>query len=190
MIGALRFISSNESKILEYRELLKPVMFTPLQIAVRETFADEPRVVVRQKLLQAYELKRAPLFVDHTGLYINALGGMPGSFSQLFWERLGPEGILSLMACKNDRRALARTTIGYCDGRLIHIFEGELKGTISMEPRGCAGSWVCLFTPEGFDLTIGEMTLEQKNSISQRRLAADKFKAHLLNPGGGISIER
>lgn len=190
MSGALRFISSNERKILEYREILKPLQFTSLQIAVREIFADDPRVVVRQKLLQAYELKRAPLFVDHTGLYINALDGMPGPFSQLFWDRLGPDGILKLMACRDDRRALARTTLGYCDGRLIHIFEGELKGTIAMEPRGCAGSWVCLFIPEGFDITMGEMTLEQKNGISHRRLAADRFKAHLLVPRGGILIER
>lgn len=187
MNSTLRFISSNETKILEYRELLKPVMFTPLQIAVKEIFADDPQIMVRQKLLHAYELKRAPLFVEHTGLYINALGGMPGPFSKLFWDRLGPEGIMSLMACKEDRGAFARTTIGYCDGRLIHIFEGEVKGTISLEPGGCTGSWVCLFIPEGFDITMGEMTLEQKNSISHRRLAAEKFKAHLLKtPGGNV----
>lgn len=180
----LRFISSNENKISEYRELLQPVEFTSLQLTIRETFSDDPRDVVREKLLKAYEMKRAPLFVDHTGLFIEELGGMPGPFTQLFWKQLQAEGILNLLTCKDNRRALARTTIGYCDGRRIYFFEGEISGSVACEPAGSPSTWMCLFIPEGFDITMAEMTPEQKNSVSQRRRAAEEFKKFLQNPGG------
>lgn len=180
----LRFISSNENKISEYRELLQPVAFTPLPLTIRETFSDNPLDVVREKLLKAYELKRAPLFVDHTGLFIEELGGMPGPFTQLFWKRLQAEGILNLLACKENRRALARTTIGYCDGRRVHFFEGEIKGSVTCEPAGSNSTWMCVFIPEGFDMTMAKMTAEQKNSVSHRRRAADNFKKFLQNSGG------
>ncbi|GBF35545.1 nucleoside 5-triphosphatase RdgB [Desulfocucumis palustris] len=185
-MGILRFVSSSELKITEYRELLQPVEFAPLQLIIRETFSDDPRDVVREKVLKAYETKRAPLFVDHTGLFIDELGGIPGPFTQLFWKRMNVDGLLSLIHCKDSRGALVRTTIGYCDGRQIHYFEGEVRGTIAREPAGCVSTWMCLFIPDGFDITMAEMTREQKNAFSHRRLAADKFKQYLTNPAGGV----
>jgi XTP/dITP diphosphohydrolase len=164
--------------------MLQPFEFIPLQLTIRETFSDDPRDVVREKLLKAYEMKRAPLFVDHTGLFIEELGDMPGPFTHLFWSRMQAQGILGLLACKDHRRALAKTTIGYCDGRRIYFFEGEMWGDIARKPAGNTSTWTCLFIPEGFDITVAEMTPEQKNSISHRRRAAEQFKDFLQNPGG------
>ena len=110
----LRFISASIDKIQEYTELLKPLVFTPLQLTLQEFFGDEIREVVRQKVLRAYKMKRAPLFVEHTGIFIDAVGGMPGPFTSLFWQHMQAQGLLRLVQCERDRRATLKLS-------LIHI---------------------------------------------------------------------
>lgn len=181
MLRPLRFISSNERKINEYRELLDPIDFIPLQVSVPEPQGENPAEVVRAKLLQAFALKRTPLFVDHTSIYIDAWNNLPGALTGIFWHRLGPEGFLRLLNCVLDRRVVARTIIGYCDGKRIYTFEGELTGVLATEARGKTESWNCIFIPDGEQRTLGELTREEKNKISMRRHAAEKFKAFLLS---------
>jgi len=76
-----------------------------------------------------------------------------------------------------NREAIAKTAFGYCDGTKIIIATGELKGTIAEHPRGEQGfGWDPIFIPQGHKLTFAEMSLEQKNEISMRRLALENLK--------------
>ena len=80
----------------------------------------------------------------------------------------------SLFGRSNDR-VIAKTVIGYIDGKRCHVFEGEIAGTISSEPRGPRGfQWDCVFIPDGYQETFAELG-DKKNDISMRRLALDKF---------------
>ncbi|WP_432761591.1 non-canonical purine NTP pyrophosphatase [Rhizobium calliandrae] len=68
-----------------------------------------------------------------------------------------------------DTGVVARTRIGYCDGRRVHQFEGEIARNIAPEPRGDrAFQWDCVFIPEGHGQTFAEMG-ERKSEISMRR---------------------
>jgi non-canonical purine NTP pyrophosphatase (RdgB/HAM1 family) len=61
----------------------------------------------------------------------------------------------------------------------MHFFEGKVKGTV-VSPRGANGfGWDVIFVPEGYDKTFGEMSFEEKNRISHRRLVVDKLSAFL-----------
>jgi XTP/dITP diphosphohydrolase len=75
---------------------------------------------------------------------------------------------------------LAKTRIGYCDGRRIHQFEGEISGRLSPQPQGNRDfQWDCVFVPDGSSQTFAEMGEDAKNAISMRRKALDVFAEYL-----------
>ena len=55
------------------------------------------------------------------------------------------------------------------------MFEGEVKGTITLAPRGKDGfGYDPVFLPDGYDKTFAELTGEEKNKISHRANAFAK----------------
>ena len=83
------------------------------------------------------------------------------------------------MAGLGDDKVTAKTVLGYCDGREIHLFEGAIEGTVPRMPAGPEDfQWDCVFIPDGSTMTFAEMGTD-KDNISMRRKALDKFAAHL-----------
>jgi XTP/dITP diphosphohydrolase len=175
----LRFLSSNPNKIAEATAILSPAGFELISVEKKldEIQSADVEFLVRDKCIRAFRLIGRPVFVEHTGLFIEALNGFPGGLTQVFWDTLGADRVASLFGTQ-DGRAVARTRIGYCDGRCVHQFEGEVSGTLASEPRGDPSQWDCVFIPEGSDQTFAEMG-ERKNEISMRRAALDRFAAFL-----------
>jgi XTP/dITP diphosphohydrolase len=176
----LRFLSSNPNKIAEAKAILSPAGFELIAVQKKldEIQSDDVELLVRDKCIKAFRLIGRPVFVEHTGLFIEALNDFPGGLTQIFWDRLGAERVAKLFAREDDGRAVARTRIGYCEGRCVHQFEGEVRGRLASEPRGDPSQWDCVFIPEGSDQTFAEMG-ERKNEISMRRKALDRFAAFL-----------
>ena len=78
-----------------------------------------------------------------------------------------------------DHQAEAKAVIGYFDQTNIRFFEGVISGQIVL-PRGETNfGWDIIFQPDRFDKTFAEMTIEEKNKISHRRLAFEKLKEYL-----------
>jgi XTP/dITP diphosphohydrolase len=176
----LRFLSGNPHKIAEAKAILSPAGFELISVAKKldEIQSADVELLVRDKCIKAFRLIGRPVFVEHTGLYIEALNGFPGGLTQIFWDTLGAERVSRLFGREDDGRAVARTRIGYCDGRCIHQFEGEVSGRLAPEPRGDPSQWDCVFIPEGSDQTFAEMG-EHKNEVSMRRKALDQFAVFL-----------
>jgi len=86
-----------------------------------------------------------------------------------------------------DQSVEAKTTIGYSNRKSeISFFESTIKGKL-VAPRGETGwGWDPVFQPDGYDKTFGEMTMEQKNELSMRRIALEKLKEYLKNKKFGI----
>jgi XTP/dITP diphosphohydrolase len=175
----LRFLSGNRNKIAEAKAILSPAGFEliPVEKKLDEIQSGDVELLVRDKCIKAFRLIGRPVFVEHTGLYIEALNGFPGGLTRVFWDTLGAERVAKLFG-REDGRAVARTRIGYCDGRCVHQFEGEVSGTLARAPRGDRSQWDCVFIPEGSDQTFAEMG-KRKNEISMRRKALDRFVAFL-----------
>lgn len=72
--------------------------------------------------------------------------------------------------------AQVKTIIGYVsESGDMHFFEGAVKGVI-VAPRGEQGfGWDKIFQPSGHDFTFAEMTGEQKNTVSMRKIALEKL---------------
>jgi non-canonical purine NTP pyrophosphatase (RdgB/HAM1 family) len=66
---------------------------------------------------------------------------------------------------------------GYHDGTACHVFAGTVVGSIPETPRGTQGfGWDAIFQPHGSARTFAEMTAEEKDRFSMRRLALEQFQ--------------
>jgi XTP/dITP diphosphohydrolase len=177
----VRFLSGNRHKIDEAAAILKVVgvEVVPLEIKLAELQTPDTELIVTDKAAKAFHKIGHPLFVEQTGLFIDRLNGFPGGLTQVFWDALEADRVAQLFGAGVDTGVTARTIIGYCDGRKIVHFQGEIRGRIAPKPTGNrAFQWDCVFIPDGETETFAEMG-DRKNSISMRRKALDKLAQHL-----------
>lgn len=184
----IRFLSANQHKLAEVRTILDPVGVEVIPISYRlEEIQTENEVeLVRDKLTKAFAIIGRPLFVEHTGLYLDGLNGLPAGLTRIFWNRLDAERFIALVQGLDSQCASAKTVLGYCDGRKMYQFSGEVRGKIVSQPAGSREFlWDCIFVPDGYTQTFAEMG-ELKNEISMRRLALDRFATFLQSARGGL----
>ncbi len=176
----LFFVSKNRFKHDEARHILAPLGITVEadHTEIQELQTVDTEALVRDKAVRAFEKIGRPLFVEHTGLYLDMLGGFPGGLTQIFWDTLKKERFASLFA-SDKCKVTAKTTIGFVDGSRVHLLEGEIVGRIVSPPRIDHGfQWDCVFVPEGETHSFSEMG-ERKNEISMRRKALAALRSHL-----------
>jgi XTP/dITP diphosphohydrolase len=177
----IRFVSNNEDKITEAKKILgDEISVVESRRKIEELQTTDPSRLVRDKLLKAYRQIGRPLFVEHTGLHLDHLNGLPGGLTQIFWDALQADRFAELFGkLASNHNATARTSIAYCDGRKVFEFEGAIVGEITVIPRGPRHfQWDCVFQPTGRSETFAEMG-DKKNDISMRRIALEKLVAHL-----------
>lgn len=177
----IRFMSGNKHKIEEVQRILTPVGVdvVPVSRKIEELQTQDVPALVRDKLIKAFQEIGRPLFVEHTGLYLRGLNDLPAGLTQIFWDRLEAKRFADLVAALGDNQVTAKTVLGYCDGREIHLFEGAIEGTVPRLPAGPEDfQWDCVFIPDGHAKTFAEMGTN-KDDISMRRMALDKFAAYL-----------
>jgi XTP/dITP diphosphohydrolase len=179
-------MSGNAHKINEVQRILAPagVDVVPVSRRLEELQTEDVESLVRDKLAKAFETIGRPLFVEHTGLYLSGLNGLPAGLTQIFWDRLQADRFADLVAGLGDAKVTAKTILGYCDGHKIHLFEGAIDGTVPRTPAGSADfQWDCVFVPNGSTQTFAQMGAA-KDEISMRRKALDLFAAHLKSAKG------
>lgn len=180
----IRFVSSNPHKISEVTAILGPAGMTiiPAPIKIEELQTEDVQKLVKDKLIKAFRQIGRPLFVEHTGLYVNGLNGLPAGLTQIFWDKLQAEKFAAIVGNFSDPRLIAKTVLGYCDGRQFRFFEGSIEGHVPAIPAGDPSfQWDCVFIPDGESQTFAELG-SRKNEISMRRKALDAF-AEFLTKG-------
>jgi XTP/dITP diphosphohydrolase len=175
----LHFVTSNKGKATEAQMILGvPVQITELELPEIQSLDLE--AIVREKVTYAFRKMHQPVFVDDVGLFISAWNGFPGPFIKFLLRAGGNELLLQMMTQEKNRVIVARAAIGFHDGEQIHTFVGEVSGSLTDTPRGTGGwGWDPVFIPEHSEKTFGEMTAEEKNAISHRRNALEKFREFL-----------
>lgn len=177
------FISGNSDKVKEVRDMLGKwdISVKDKALDVDEIQDKDAEKVATRKVKKVSELLKVPLFVEDTGLYIDAMKGYPGTLIKHFLNSIGLQGIVDFVRDK-DRTAHAVTVFAYSDGKgEVKLFEGRIDGTISDDVKeGDAFEWDKIFIPEGHDKTYSELGMEQKNKISHRSKAVRKL-AEWLN---------
>lgn len=175
----MMIVTSNLGKYREYQEMF---MMNGLEIEHYKLKYPEEQLevleeVARRSVYYLTGIIRNEFFIDDSGLFIESLGGFPGVYSSYVQSTIGNSGVLKLMEGISDRRARFRTAIAYYDGD-VHIFSGETSGVITFEMKGKNGfGYDPIFRPDGRTKTYAEMTVEEKNEVSHRSIAA----AQLVN---------
>ena len=175
---ALYFITGNKNKFSEVKAIIPNV--EQLDIDLPEIQDIDAKKIIRAKLLEALNYKQAEFIVEDTSLYLECLNGLPGPLIKWFMKTIGNDGLFNIAEKLGNNKAEAKTIIGYAKNpKEIYYFEGSVKGKI-VSPRGKSGfGWDPIFQPEGFSKSFAELTPEEKNKISMRRIALSKLKEFL-----------
>ena len=144
------------------------------------------------KAKQAAQATGLPAIADDSGLEITALGGEPGIRSARYagedaTDEDRSRKVLALVADVpgHRRRARFRCAAAYAEPEgEVMLAEGTCSGRISREPEGTGGfGYDPIFIPDGYSLTMAQLTPAQKHSISHRgrafRLLAQMIREHL-----------
>lgn len=120
-------------------------------------------------------------FADDTGLEVEVLNGAPGVYSARYAgdQRKSEDNIDLLLKNLNgieNRNARFRTVITFIQPNEIHQFEGVVDGSILKERRGKGGfGYDAVFLPHGFEKSMAELSMDEKNEISHRARAMENF---------------
>lgn len=173
----IKFITGNKGKIEEALQILGDV--DSLDLDLIEIQEIDAQVIIEAKLKEAEKIHKGEFIVEDTSLYLDALGGLPGPLIKWFMKTIGNDGLYKIAEKLGENGAEAKTIIGYSDvdGK-VKFFEGSVRGTIS-EPRGTGFGWDPIFIPSGYKKTFGEMTSNEKNEISMRKIAFEKLREYL-----------
>ncbi len=178
----IRFLSSNPHKIDEAVAILAPlgVQVVPVKAKIEELQTADMAALAHDKCVRAFKEIGHPLFVEHTGLKIDALRGLPGGLTQLFWDTLEADEFAAQFGREGNNTLSAHTRVAFCDGKKVFGFDGSIDGTVPPAPRGDrAFQWDCVFVPQGHSETFAEMGMERKNKISMRFKALSGFASYL-----------
>lgn len=185
----------NKGKIIEISALLDGLVE---QIIAARDYRDFPETVEDGATFEENALKKAreaaiftglPALADDSGLVVDALGGRPGVFSARFaGEKAGDSANNAhlLNECKNiadgHRQAAFVCVLAYVTPEGVErLFTGKVAGTILTEYRGDGGfGYDPLFLVDGFGRSMAELTLAEKNVVSHRARAFNKFREYLI----------
>lgn len=185
--------SGNRHKIEELEQLLGPLGIE-LTSALDNSSGKE--VEEDQPDLESNALKKAEFWfaetgisslADDTGLEVDALNGAPGVYSARYAGEAtsysdNMNKLLEELSGESKRSARFRTVIAFVTGDGKYTFEGECSGEILDERMGDKGfGYDPIFRPDGYDKTFAELSGVEKNKISHRGKALEKFIAFLRN---------
>ena len=179
----------NQNKIKEIYEILKESNIELVSLLdlndhediIEDGITYEENAFIKAKAI--YDKYKSIVFADDSGIEITALNDEPGVNSKRFSDG-GDLGnnlkVLELLKNNENREARFVCTICLYDGIKPLYFKGEVRGTISTELRGTNGfGYNPIFIPEGYSETLGELSVEIKDSISHRKNALTKLSEYL-----------
>jgi len=193
----LLIATHNKDKVEEIRGILAGLHLSLVPMtdypAIPQTLEDADTLEgnALKKAEEAFRATSIPAAADDTGLEVFYLNGEPGVFS----SRYAGEGatyagnrrkLLSRLRGVPPRRrgARFRTVVAFVPANGTHyLFEGICPGVIIEKEQGFGGfGYDPIFLPDGYAETFGEMALAQKNTLSHRARAFQKF-AEFLRQG-------
>lgn len=138
------------------------------------------------KAFEAAKLTKSISLADDSGLCIESLNGEPGIYSARYestpQKRI--EKVLKLLDGSKNRNAkfvCSMTLVDEC-GNVINSEIGECHGRIAEFPSGINGfGYDPIFIPDGYDITIADMSEDLKNSLSHRSVALLKMIDYIKN---------
>ncbi len=189
------FATGNSHKALEASKVLgnRFTIIMPKELGLTEEIPEtgdtlEDNAIEKCKYL--WNKYGKTCFADDTGLMVDALNGAPGVYSARYAgpDKGSEENMSKLLSelekCSNSTNRKARfcTVVALIIEGQLHLFRGVLEGEITYERSGSEGfGYDPIFRPLGYDKTLAEISLEEKNRISHRGIAIRELSNFLNN---------
>jgi XTP/dITP diphosphohydrolase len=178
--------TGNEGKVKEIRNLFSGLGFEVLSmkdLGLKMEVEENQPDFAGNSFKKAGEISKATgeiVLADDSGLEVEALGGAPGVYSARFAgepsdDQKNNEKLLTQLERVPEGKRSARfrcvITLYYPDGRYLQT-EGICPGRIGFAPAGSGGfGYDPLFILDGYNKTMAELTMEEKNEVSHRATA-------------------
>lgn len=203
--------SGNHGKLLEFQALLKPLglqLRAQTELGIAAPAEPHPSFVENALLKARHASERSglPALADDSGICVNALGGAPGVHSARFSEQAGGAPgddannrlLVRRMTNQTDRSAYYYCVLvlvrGVSDPQPL-IADAIWAGQVRDQPRGRGGfGYDPYFYLPALDMTVAELSADQKNSLSHRaqalRALIARLRDHGLVQGPGLAGTR
>ncbi len=162
------------------------VLFDLKNIAPPEETGSTFEENAAQKAIYYSRFTDAAVFVDDSGLVVDALDGAPGVYSARY---AGPDAtdeannnlVIERMRGRTNRNARFVCVVALASkGELIRTFRGEVEGQLLDAPRGPNGfGYDPLFFYQPFGCSFGEVSAERKMQVSHRGRALRAMREYL-----------
>lgn len=182
--------TNNKGKRKEIEEILNGFKFLTLKDINCEIEVEENEETFEgnslKKAKEISKITNMPALSDDSGLCVDILNGWPGVHTARF---LGKEAtaeernqaIIDKLEGKEGKERKARVVcvVTYVDKEEIIQTKGEIVGKIAKAPRGENGfGFDSIFELEN-GKTLAELSKEEKNEISSRKIALENLKKQL-----------
>ena len=181
--------SSNKGKIKEAQEILREFKIIPMKELGIEIDVEENQETFKGNAIKkaeeiAKELGGKMCIADDSGIEIEYLDGFPGVFTKRWHKGTDRERNLAIIeklkgVPKEKRRIRFVTAIALSNGESTICEVGNIEGVVAENVRGENGFGF----DEIFELedgkTLAELTKEEKNKISARKIALEGLKDKL-----------
>ncbi len=189
--------SKNRKKLKEMSDILQHLgveIVLQSQIGIDIDVEETGSTFAENAFLKASAVCKAsgmPAIADDSGLVVDALDGRPGVYSARYGgdkcenDTQRYELLLREMEGKEDRAARFVSSIccAFPDGHTVTA-EEACEGAIAFAPTGENGfGYDPVFKVEGTELTMAQMTEDEKNLISHRGKALRAFEEKLRKDG-------
>lgn len=187
------YLTTNQGKMNEANEFFIKKYGIQLEIMkpnfeVLEIQADDCKQVATFSAEYAANKLNKPVLKSDTGLYIDALGGLPGPYNHYFDKQIGIKKFLELLKNESNRKARIEHCFAFCQpGQKPIVFTGGGTGKIAYEAKGEKGRWHDkFFIPDGEKMTLSELReLDYEKESSYWGNAKDQFAEWYLKNNKG-----
>lgn len=185
--------SSNKHKISEIITTIKPLFDKIYSLSDFPDIGDikeDGTSIVENSFIKsrvAFNHTKLPSMADDTVLEVDHLMGDPGIYTARYagenatYEENMEKLLKNLKGVPwKERTARFKTVVTYVDGENDFFVEGCLEGKILESKQGDLGfGYDPIFYASAQNMSLGDMRLEEKNQISHRAIAIQKF-AHKI----------
>ena len=142
----------------------------------------DQRKVAIDKATKAWEVLKAPVLVDDSGMYLEAYNNFPGTLTKFVFEGIGFKGIFKL-AEKNNKAAFILNMVYLKSPEEYEIFEAKCSGKVidtGREPLRHAPFYP-IFIPDGVTKPYADLNPSELEVYNIRAIAIKKFLSWYRN---------
>ena len=187
------FATGNKGKLNEVKKIFEGSEFNIISLYdlgnVPDILEDgdtyEENSLIKARAI--YDIYKEPVIADDSGLSVEQLDGRPGVYSARYagenctYDDNNKKVLEELKEFSQPHKAKFVCCAVFYDGGEPLYSVGELHGEMVHEFKGSNGfGFDPIFQPEGYDITLAEMTTEEKNKLSHRAIAFENLRKKLV----------